>query len=249
MLEVRNVYKSFEVSGTEHMVLDDLSFTVQDRDFYIILGQSGCGKSTLLRMIGGFNKPGKGEILLDGRAVSGPSKDMMMVFQSFDQLFPWFTLKGNLVYALKKAGILPEGNDYGQCAVRYLTMAGLEEFQDSYPHQLSGGMKQRGALARALCLRPRLLLMDEPYGQLDVKLRFYLEDELVNIWKKLNSTVLFVTHNIEEAVYVAERILVLTNKPTKIKAEIPVDLPRPRNLIDPKFVELRKQVTELIRWW
>ena len=128
-------------------------------------------------------------------------------------------------------------------------MAGLEEFQDSYPHQLSGGMKQRGALARALCLRPRLLLMDEPYGQLDVKLRFYLEDELVNIWKKLNSTVLFVTHNIEEAVYVAERILVLTNKPTKIKAEIPVDLPRPRNLIDPKFVELRKQVTELIRWW
>lgn len=127
MLEVRNVYKSFEVSGTEHMVLDDLSFTVQDRDFYIILGQSGCGKSTLLRMIGGFNKPGKGEILLDGRAVSGPSKDMMMVFQSFDQLFPWFTLKGNLVYALKKAGILPEGNDYGQCAVRYLTMAGLEE--------------------------------------------------------------------------------------------------------------------------
>ena len=112
-----------------------------------------------------------------------------------------------------------------------------------------GGGKPAGAASGAFAVNPDLLLMDEPYGQLDVKLRFYLEDELVNIWRKLNSTVLFVTHNIEEAVYVAERILVLTNKPTKIKAEIPVDLPRPRNLIDPKFVELRKQVTELIRWW
>ncbi|MEQ2679491.1 ATP-binding cassette domain-containing protein [Enterocloster citroniae] len=210
MLEVRNVYKSFEVSGTDHMVLDDLSFTVQDRDFYIILGQSGCGKSTLLRMIGGFNKPGKGEILLDGRAVSGPSKDMMMVFQSFDQLFPWFTLKGNLVYALKKAGILPEGNDYGQCAVRYLTMAGLEEFQDSYPHQLSGGMKQRGALARALCLRPRLLLMDEPFSSLDYMTKQGLYKSIREMADQTEATVVMVTHDIEEALVLGTSIGVLS---------------------------------------
>ena len=128
-------------------------------------------------------------------------------------------------------------------------MVGLTSTAHLYPNQVSASMEQRIAVARAFAVDPDLLLMDEPYGQLDVKLRYYLEDELVRLWKELKSTVIFVTHNIEEAVYVAERILVLSNKPTKIKAEVKVDLPRPRSLIDPKFVEIRKQVTELIRWW
>ena len=158
MLEVRNLYKSFDVAGKRQRVIEDLSFVVQDRDFYMILGQSGCGKSTLLRMLGGFAAPDKGDILLDGQRVIRPSRNMMMVFQDFNQLFPWFTLKGNMIYALKKAKIRVEGDDYGAYALAYLRMAGLEGCMDSYPHQLSGGMKQRGALARALCLRPGVLL-------------------------------------------------------------------------------------------
>ena len=130
-----------------------------------------------------------------------------------------------------------------------LNLVGLTDTQDLYPNQVSASMVQRITVARAFAVDPDLLLMDEPYGQLDVKLRYYLEDELVKLWQMLKSTVIFVTHNIEEAVYVAERVLVLSNKPTKIKAEVKVDLPRPRNLIDPEFIALRKQVTELIRWW
>ena len=141
------------------------------------------------------------------------------------------------------------GAEREQRASDIMDLVGLSSCADLYPNQVSASMMQRIAVSRAFAVNPDLLLMDEPYGQLDVKLRFYLEDELVNLWQKLNSTILFVTHNIEEAVYVAERILVLTNKPTKVKAEIQVDLPRPRKLIDPRFVELRRQVTELIRWW
>lgn len=209
MLEVRHVFKSFEVSGGEHRVIEDLSFTVQDKDFFIILGKSGCGKSTLLRMIGGFEAAHKGDILLDGTSVAGPSKDMMMVFQSFDQLFPWYTLKGNLVYALKKAGITVPGGKYDEYAAEYLKMAGLEGFTDSYPHHLSGGMKQRGTLARALCLKPRILLMDEPFSSLDYMTKRSLYKSIAQMKAQTGATVVMVTHDIEEALLLGTSIAVL----------------------------------------
>jgi sulfonate transport system ATP-binding protein len=160
---------------------------------------------------------------------------------------PWRTVRDNVAYGMEVKGFPKEKLD--QRLKIILDMVGLTSTAHLYPNQVSASMEQRIAVARAFAVDPDLLLMDEPYGQLDVKLRYYLEDELVRLWKELKATVIFVTHNIEEAVYVAERILVLSNKPTKIKAEVKVDLPRPRSLIDPKFVEIRKQVTELIRWW
>jgi sulfonate transport system ATP-binding protein len=156
-------------------------------------------------------------------------------------------VRDNVAYGMEVKGFPKEKLE--QRLKNILDMVGLPSTAHLYPNQVSASMEQRIAVARAFAVDPDLLLMDEPYGQLDVKLRYYLEDELVRLWKELKSTVIFVTHNIEEAVYVAERILVLSNKPTKIKAEVRVDLPRPRSLIDPKFVEIRKQVTELIRWW
>jgi sulfonate transport system ATP-binding protein len=160
---------------------------------------------------------------------------------------PWRTVRDNVAYGMEVKGFPKEKLE--QRLKKILDMVGLTSTAHLYPNQVSASMEQRIAVARAFAVDPDLLLMDEPYGQLDVKLRYYLEDELVRLWKELKATVIFVTHNIEEAVYVAERILVLSNKPTKIKAEVKVDLPRPRSLIDPKFVEIRKQVTELIRWW
>ena len=212
MLEVRNLFKTFEVSGAENRVIRDLSFQVQDRDFYMILGQSGCGKSTLLRMIGGFEQPDRGEILLDGKRVEKPSKDMMMVFQNFDQLFPWFTLMENLTYALKKVKLPVHGQDYRGYALEYLRMAGLEAFKDSYPHQLSGGMKQRGALARALCLKPGILLMDEPFSSLDYMTKRGLYRSVREMAAQTGATVIMVTHDIEEALVLGASIAVLSRE-------------------------------------
>ena len=212
MLEVRNLYKSFDVAGKRQRVIEDLSFVVQDRDFYMILGQSGCGKSTLLRMLGGFAAPDKGDILLDGQRVIRPSRNMMMVFQDFNQLFPWFTLKGNMIYALKKAKIRVEGDDYGAYALAYLRMAGLEGCMDSYPHQLSGGMKQRGALARALCLRPGVLLMGEPFSSLDYMTKHGLYKSIKEMVEQTGATVVMVTHDIEEALCLGTSIRVLSKE-------------------------------------
>jgi NitT/TauT family transport system ATP-binding protein len=160
---------------------------------------------------------------------------------------PWRTVRENVAYGMEVKGFAPD--QLAERLTYILDLVGLTSTADLYPNQVSASMEQRIAVARAFAVNPDLLLMDEPYGQLDVKLRYYLEDELIRLWKTLKATVIFVTHNIEEAVYVAERILVLSTKPTRIKAEVKVDLPRPRSLIDPKFVEIRKQVTELIRWW
>ena len=226
--------------------VDDVSFDIKKGEFVCIVGPTGCGKSTFLNLLTRLIPATEGEILLDGEPADPKKHSISFVFQE-PSAFDWLTVQENIEYGLKIKHRSAE--EIKTQTDKIISLLGLEDWRDVYPKDLSVSMEQRVVIGRAFAVNPDLLLMDEPYGQLDVKLRFYLEDELVNIWKKLNSTVLFVTHNIEEAVYVAERILVLTNKPTKIKAEIPVDLPRPRNLIDPKFVELRKQVTELIRWW
>ncbi len=241
-IQVNNLTKRFG----DLTVLDGINFNIKEGELLAIVGPTGCGKTTFLNTLSKLMPATEGEILIDGEEANPKKHNISYVFQE-PTCLPWRTVRENVAYGMEVKGVPKAERE--QRATEIMDLVGLSSCADLYPNQVSASMMQRIAVSRAFAVNPDLLLMDEPYGQLDVKLRFYLEDELVNIWKKLNSTVLFVTHNIEEAVYVAERILVLTNKPTKIKAEIPVDLPRPRNLIDPKFVELRKQVTELIRWW
>lgn len=241
-IQVNNLTKRFG----DLTVLDGINFNIKEGELLAIVGPTGCGKTTFLNTLSKLMPASEGEILIDGVEANPKKHNISYVFQE-PTCLPWRTVRENVAYGMEVKGVPTE--ERNQRAQDIMDLVGLSSCADLYPNQVSASMMQRIAVSRAFAVNPDLLLMDEPYGQLDVKLRFYLEDELVNIWRKLNSTVLFVTHNIEEAVYVAERILVLTNKPTKIKAEIPVDLPRPRDLLDPKFVELRKQVTELIRWW
>lgn len=211
-----------------------------------IVGPTGCGKTTFLNTISKLMPTTSGNILIDGEEANPKKHNISFVFQESTCL-PWRTVRSNVAFGMEVKGVAKSEIDSRLDLI--LRMVGLSDCADLYPNQVSASMEQRIAVARAFAVKPDLLMMDEPYGQLDVKLRYYLEDELVRLWETQKSTVLFVTHNIEEAVYLGSRILVLSNKPTTIKAEIMVDLPRPRNLIDPKFVEIRKQVTELIRWW
>lgn len=241
-IRVNNLTKRFG----DLTVLDDINFTINKGELLAIVGPTGCGKTTFLNTLSKLMPATKGQILIDGEEANPRKHNISYVFQE-PTCLPWRTVRENVAYGMEVKGVGKAERE--QRATEIMELVGLSSCAELYPNQVSASMMQRIAVSRAFAVNPDLLLMDEPYGQLDVKLRYYLEDELVNLWRKLGSTVLFVTHNIEEAVYVAERILVLTNKPTKIKAEIRVDLPRPRNLIDPRFVELRKEVTELIRWW
>ena len=226
-IEVKNLTKRFG----DLLVLDDMNFTIRKGEFLAIVGPTGCGKTTFLNCLSKLMPTSEGDIYIDGEPANPQKHNISFVFQE-PTCFPWRTVRENVAYGME---ILP--------------LVGLADTAEHYPNQVSASMVQRIAVARAFAVEPDLLMMDEPYGQLDIKLRFYLEDELVKLWKALGSTVLFVTHNIEEAVYVAERILVLTNKPTNIKKEIVVDLPRPRDTVSDDFIRIRKQVTELIRWW
>ena len=241
-IAVKNLTKRFG----DLLVLNDISFDVARGEFLAIVGPTGCGKTTFLNCLSKLMPTSNGDIFIDGEAADPKRHNISFVFQE-PTCLPWRTVRRNVSYGMELKGFpkakIKERVDY------MLNLVGLTDTQDLYPNQVSASMVQRITVARAFAVDPDLLLMDEPYGQLDVKLRYYLEDELVKLWQMLKSTVIFVTHNIEEAVYVAERVLVLSNKPTRIKAEVKVELPRPRNLIDPEFIALRKQVTELIRWW
>jgi len=228
------------------LVLDNINFDVAEGEFLSIVGPTGCGKTTFLNCLSKLIPTSEGNIYIDGEEADPEKHNISFVFQE-PTCLPWRTVRDNVAFGMEIKGFPPEKKQ--ERLKHILDMVGLTDTAALYPNQVSASMEQRIAVARAFAVDPDLLLMDEPYGQLDVKLRYYLEDELIRLWQTLKSTVVFVTHNIEEAVYVAERILVLSNKPTKIKAEVLVDLPRPRSLIDPKFVEIRKKVTELIRWW
>lgn len=241
-IEVRNLTKKFG----DLLVLDHINFNIQKGEMVAIVGPTGCGKTTFLNCMSKLTDTTEGDIFIDGVPADPVKHNLAFVFQEPTAL-PWRTVAENVVYGMEVKGV-PEQERKARLET-ILNLVGLKDTADLYPNQVSASMMQRIAVARAFAVNPDLLLMDEPYGQLDVKLRFYLEDELVKLWQTLNSTVLFITHNIEEAVYVADRILVLTPKPTKVRAEVIVDLPRPRDFLDPKFVEIRRQVTELIRWW
>lgn len=241
-IEVRNLTKKFN----DLVVLDHVNFTVNDGELVAIVGPTGCGKTTFLNCMSKLMDATEGDIFIDGVPADPKKHNLAFVFQEPTAL-PWRTVEQNVVYGMEIKGVPKKERDE---RLQYiLGLVGLTDTAKLYPNQISASMMQRIAVARAFAVNPDLLLMDEPYGQLDVKLRFYLEDELVKMWQTLHSTVLFITHNIEEAVYVADRILVLTPKPAKVRAEVVVDLPRPRNFLDPKFVEIRRNVTDLIRWW
>jgi len=227
-------------------VLNDINFTVNEGEFVSILGPSGCGKTTFLNCLSSLLTPTDGAILIDGQPANPQKHNLAFVFQE-NTCLPWRSVRDNVAFGMEAKNIPKAERDRRTAAI--MDMAGLSSCADLYPKQVSASMLQRIAVSRAFAVQPDLMLLDEPYGQLDVKLRIYLEDELVKLWSKLKSTIIFITHNIEEAVYISERVLVLSPKPTTIKADIPIDLPRPRSLVSPEFVALRRQITDLIRWW
>ena len=230
------------------LVLNDISFDVRKGEFMCVVGPTGCGKTTFLNCLTklGVYQLTSGEILINGEPVDLAKHNVSYIFQEYSA-FPWQTVEENVAYGLKikkwpKDKVEKQVNEM-------LAMVGLTEYRKYYPSQLSASMLQRVSIARAFATQPDLLLMDEPYGQLDNSLRYKLEDELIKLWQHTGTTVIFITHNIEEAVYLSERILVLTNKPTGIKKEIVNDLPRPRDVTDVAFNKLRDEVTDLIKWW
>ena len=241
-VKVINLTKKFD----DLLVLDDISFEVKKGEFLCIVGPTGCGKTTFLNSITKLYKPTSGEILVNNPPVDLDKHNVAYIFQEYSTM-PWLTVEENVRFGLEIKHVAREKAN--KLVDEYLEIVGLIKFRKYYPEQLSASMLQRVVIARAFATEPELLLMDEPYGQLDIELRFKLEDELLNLWQRTGTTVIFITHNIEEAVYLGERILVLTNKPTKIKEEIINDLPRPRDIASPDFVKLRNEVTDLIKWW
>ncbi len=247
-LGVCGITKLYRRDGATLPVLENFSLAVSDLEFLVLLGPSGCGKSTLLRIIDGIETCDVGQIFLDGKDVTGTTgSGRGMVFQSFE-LFPWRTVLGNVAFGLEVAGVgTKERTDIAR---NYLNLVGLTGFENAYPYELSGGMQQRVGIARALAIDPTVLLMDEPYGALDVQTRDLLQDELLNIWEKLRKTVILVTHSIEEALYLADRIVVMSPRPARIEQVIEVPFGRPRRdeiKSTPEFLNLRRQIWQSLK--
>jgi len=242
-LKLHRVTKAFQSEEVEIKALEDVNLEVKPNEFLCIIGPSGCGKTTLLRMIAGLDYPSSGEIILDGDRVSGPSPDRGMVFQEFS-LFPWRTVLKNIEFGLKIRGM--EDKERRQIAERYLELVGLQDFGNSYPYELSGGMKQRVAIARALATEPSILLMDEPFGSVDAQTRNVLQEELLEIWRRTKKTILFVTHSVDEAVYLADRVAVMSARPGRIIACMDIGIPRPRKRTSREANEIRERLLVLL---
>lgn len=248
-IQVKNVTKRFG----DLLVLDNVSFSVYENEFLCICGPTGCGKTTLLNIIAGLtHTTDSAPILIDGEPINPQRHNISFVFQE-PSCLPWRNVRDNIRFGLEiRKAVHKQGiseNEVEEKVRRIINLVDLGEFEEYYPHQISGGMKQRVAIAQAFVTDPDLLLMDEPFGYLDVQTRYYMEKEVLKIWEKLKRTVIFVTHNIEEAVYLAERTVVLTELPAHVKAVIPIDLPRPRDYTDPEFVKIRRHITNLVKWW
>ncbi len=248
MIAIEGVSKAFTTKrGEAHLALEEVSLGVAAGEFVAILGPSGCGKSTLLYIVGGFIAPTHGRVTVSGKPVTGPAPDRGPVFQEF-ALFPWKTVLGNVMYGLREQGVAKrEAEAKARALLALVNLTGYERF---YPKELSGGMKQRVAIARTLAYAPSILLMDEPFGALDAHTRTLLQRELLDIWERDRKTVLFVTHSVEEAVFLAERVVVLTRSPGRVKASIAIDLPRPRRrtelLLDPRYQSLVVGIEQLM---
>jgi sulfonate transport system ATP-binding protein len=243
-LEIRDVTKTFRSKNGTLTALESIDLDVRAGEFVCLLGPSGCGKSTLLNIIAGLDKPTAGEVRMDGRAVAGAGTDRVMIFQNA-ALFPWLNVFDNVKFGLNMIGVpKPERQ---VIARKFLRMVHLGDFEQSYVHELSGGMKQRVAIARALALNPDVLLMDEPFGALDAQTRDILHDELQTIWSDTRKTVLFVTHNVREAVVLGDRVVVFSARPGTIKKEFAIDLPRPRQIESYAVVDLAREIMAVLR--
>ena len=238
-LTIHGVTKRFAVGDDEIEALAPVDLAIPKGEFVCMIGASGCGKSTLLRIIAGFEEPTTGEVAIDGKPVTGPGSDRGMVFQDY-ALFPWMTVRQNISFGPRQRHLAREEID--QTTDEFVRMVGLERFADRYPNQLSGGMKQRVAIARVLANNANILLMDEPFGALDALTREQLQNELLQIWKRTGVTTIFVTHSVEEAVLLADRVLVMSAGPGKIDSDFRIDLPRPRDVSSPEFNALRRDV-------
>jgi ABC-type nitrate/sulfonate/bicarbonate transport system ATPase subunit len=247
VLTIRGVSKRFKTRERETLALQATDLDVLENDFITILGPSGCGKSTLLRIVAGLEMQTTGEVLLDNKRIAGPGADRGMVFQSYT-LFPWLSVLDNVCFGLRERGM--RRDEQLHIANGFLAKVGLQGFEQHFPKQLSGGMQQRTAIARALANQPRMLLMDEPFGALDHQTRELMQELLLGIWEAEQKTVLFVTHDIDEAVFMASRVVVMSARPGRIKLDRAVNLPHPRHYsvkTSPQFTELKAELTEQVR--
>ena len=236
-IEIKNIYKSFEGKNKNLSVLKDINLSINDGELICLLGPSGCGKTTLLRLIAGLEHPTSGEIIANGEVVKGPSGDRAVIFQQYS-LFPWLTVLQNVTFGLEmtKKGTKEENI---AAAERYLTSVGLIDFKDSYPHELSGGLKQRVAIIRSLLNHSPILLMDEPFSAVDMQTRHKLQEQLIGVWKRFENTIVFVTHDVDEAVYLADKIVILDKNPGRIASIVEVGIERPRKRDSKEFIEIQ----------
>jgi NitT/TauT family transport system ATP-binding protein/sulfonate transport system ATP-binding protein len=245
VIEIEQLCKSFpQNEGDDMVVLDHVDLRFESGEFVSLIGPSGCGKSTLLRIIAGLNPADSGRLSLDGQAITGPGFERGLVFQD-PTLFPWMTIYENIAYGLRARGVYKEEK---RNIPNYFNLVGLAGFEKSYPHHLSGGMAQRAALARTLVNKPKVLLLDEPLGALDAFTRMNMQDEILNIWKERGMTTVMVTHDVDEAIYMASRIVVMSARPAKIEEVIAVELGRPRRRDDPEFLGLRSKILKILHF-
>ena len=240
-LSLKHISQSYIVKNAVADAVVDVSLDVYDNEFLVLLGPGRCGKTVTLNMIAGLEEPVEGTIEVDGETIHGSDERIGMVFQKL-ALMPWKTVMENVEFGLKVKGVGKK--ERREIAQKYIDLVGLQGFEKSYPNQLSGGMKQRVGIARAYTNNPQILLMDEPFGQLDAQTRYAMQDEVLRIWESEKRTVIFVTNNIEEAIYLADRIVLLTNYPAKVKAVYDIDLPRPRDAVSEEFLRLRRTISE-----
>lgn len=241
ILKLENISKSYVVDNEVKEAVRNISLEVYDNEFLVILGPGHCGKSVLLNMIAGLEKPVSGSIFIEGEQLHGSDSRIGMVFQKL-ALMPWKTVMGNVEFGPQMAGV--DKKTRRETAQKYIDLVKLTGFEKSYPHQLSGGMKQRVGIARAYANNPEILLMDEPFGQLDAQTRYFMQEEIQRIWLQEKRTIIFVTNNIEEAVFLGDRIILFSKYPATIKEIYEINLPKPRNAIDPEFLRIRKAVSE-----
>ncbi|HKL58180.1 MAG TPA: ABC transporter ATP-binding protein [Sphaerochaeta sp.] len=242
-ITIENVSKSFEVDGEKSLILDNISIAIEKNEFLVLFGAGQCGKTTLLKMLAGLESVTKGKIFINGSLSHGFDPNVGMVYQT-TALFPWLTVMGNVEFGPKVRGVSKA--ERRAKAQYYIDLVGLTGFEKHYPSQLSGGMCQRVGIARAYCNDPSIILMDEPFGHLDAQTRYMMEEEIEKIWDKEKRTIVFVTNNIEEALYLADRIIILTECPATVAKEYVIDLPRPRSLVDETFLRLREEISTLV---
>ncbi len=243
MIECVNLKKIFETSRGSVPVVDDVTLSVRENELLVLFGPGQCGKSTMINCMAGLESVTGGTVKVNGKLVTKPGPDRGVVYQRM-ALFPWLTVMGNVEYGPKVRGIPKK--ERRELAQHYIDLVGLTGFEDRFPNQLSGGMQQRVGIARAYCNEPKVLFMDEPFGHLDAQTRYLMQEDLMKIWEKEKRTIVFVTNNIEEAIYLADRIVVMTNCPTNIKKEYPVNLARPRDYVDPAFLSLREEISAIV---